>query len=304
MTIVESIKCVLQQNNDGLTSKQIYDEIIRQGLYSFGAENPVGVVNAQLRRRCIGLDFPTAYPIKFFEIAGYEGKKIKFRLISTENTATIITAPKTTDISELLPEEKIKAALQEHLQNIRQQVFDSVLNNSPEFFEHLVVDLLLKMGYGYDKNSGIVTGKPHDGGIDGIISEDKFIQFDVYYCCALIGMAAGQIDEDTSELKDLVERYPVQYRDCKAQIAGLLVASEARRLGIDTQSPKLEQIMLQYLSNNDTLLSEDGIKTLNAYALKGYRLITDYPLFDKPTSREEFLDAFNVAMQFYEKKDS
>lgn len=100
--------------------------------------------------------------------------------------------------------------------------------------------------------------------------KNKFIQFDVYYCCALIGMAAGQIDEDTSELKDLVERYPVQYRDCKAQIAGLLVASEARRLGIDTQSPKLEQIMLQYLSNNDTLLSEDGIKTLNAYALKGY----------------------------------
>ena len=96
----------------------------------------------------------------------------------------------------------------------------------------------------------------------------------------------------------------VEYRDCKAQIAGLLVASEARRLGIDTQSSKLEQIMLQYLSNNDTLLSEDGIKTLNAYALKGYRLITDYPLFDKPTSREEFLDAFNVAMQFYEKKDS
>lgn len=41
MTIVESIKCVLQQNNDGLTSKQIYDEIIRQGLYSFGAENPI-----------------------------------------------------------------------------------------------------------------------------------------------------------------------------------------------------------------------------------------------------------------------
>lgn len=66
--------------------------------------------------------------------------------------------------------------------------------------------------------------------------KNKFIQFDVYYCCALIGMAAGQIDEDTSELKDLVERYPVQYRDCKAQIAGLLVASEARRLGIDTQS--------------------------------------------------------------------
>ena len=132
----------------------------------------------------------------------------------------------------------------------------------------------------------------------------RIFRHDIYYCCALIGMAAGQIDEDTSDLKDMVEKYPVEYRDCKAQIAGLLVASEARRRGIDMQSPKLEQVMLQYLSNNDTLLSEDGIKTLNAYALKGYRLITDYPLFDKPTSREEFLDAFNAAIQFYEKKDA
>jgi len=175
VTIVESIKCILQQNNGGLTSKQVYDEIVRQGLYSFGAENPVSVVNSQLRRRCVGLDFPTAYPIKFFEIAGYEGKKIKFRLISEseEKVTPTVAVPKTPDSSELLPEEKMKAALQEHYKNIRQQVFEIVLNNSPQFFEHLVVDLLLKMGYGYDKSSGIVTGKPYDGGIDGIISEDK-----------------------------------------------------------------------------------------------------------------------------------
>lgn len=173
MTIVESIKCILQQNNGGLTSKQIYDEIVHQGLYSFGAENPVAVVNAQLRRRCIGLDFPTAYPIKFFEIAGYEGKKIKFRLISEEKITTVITHPKTADKSELLPEEKIKAAVQEHLKNIQQQVFDSIMNHSPQFFEHLVIDLLLDMGYGADKSSGVVTGRSHDGGIDGIISEDK-----------------------------------------------------------------------------------------------------------------------------------
>lgn len=36
-----------------------------------------------------------------------------------------------------------------------------------------MVELLLKMGYGYDKKSGIVTGGSHDNGIDGIISEDK-----------------------------------------------------------------------------------------------------------------------------------
>lgn len=42
-----------------------------------------------------------------------------------------------------------------------------------QFFENLIVDLLLKMGYGYDENSGIVVGGGHDNGIDGIINEDK-----------------------------------------------------------------------------------------------------------------------------------
>lgn len=72
----------------------------------------------------------------------------------------------------MLPEEKMLLAFSQHLESIRTQVFECVLNNSPSFFEHLVIDLLLKMGYGYDKNSGTVTGRSHDGGIDGIINED------------------------------------------------------------------------------------------------------------------------------------
>ena len=112
-------------------------------------------------------------------------------------------------------------------------------------------------------------------------------------------MAAGKLDEESSDLKDLVEKYPKPYLDCKAQIAGLLVASEAKRLGVDVQSSKLEDVMLQYLSNDDTMLSEEGIKTLNAYSLKGYHLIHEFPLVEKPTSREEFLEAFYTTMQSY-----
>ncbi|MFQ6993396.1 MAG: restriction endonuclease, partial [Lachnospiraceae bacterium] len=39
--------------------------------------------------------------------------------------------------------------------------------------EQLIVDLLIAMDYGYDKSSGVVVGGSHDGGIDGIIYEDK-----------------------------------------------------------------------------------------------------------------------------------
>ena len=141
------------------------------------------------------------------------------------------------------------------------------------------------------------------GGSNAADNKSKFkYQFDVYYCCALIGMAACKLDEDVSELEDLTENYPKEYTDSKNQIAGLLVASEAKRLGVDIQSPKLESIMLQYLSSDDTLLSEEGIKALNAYSLKGYNLIHEFPLEEKPTSREEFLEAFNMAMQFYAAK--
>lgn len=69
----------------------------------------------------------------------------------------------------MLPEEKVSLAMEEHIESIRVQVFERILNNSPSFFEHLVMDLLLKMGYGYDINSGTVTGSSHDGGIDGVI---------------------------------------------------------------------------------------------------------------------------------------
>lgn len=136
-------------------------------------------------------------------------------------------------------------------------------------------------------------------GSHGPKNKNKFIQFDVYYCCAMIGMAAIEIDEDTTDLSDMIEGYPKQYIDSRAQIAGLLVATETKRQDIDMQSPKLEEIMLRYLSDNETMLSDEGIKMLNAYALRGYQLIHDFPLAQKPTSREEFLEAFNRAIQLY-----
>lgn len=110
------------------------------------------------------------------------------------------------------------------------------------------------------------------------------------------------MDEDSVDLKDLTESYPKPYVDCRVQIAGLLVATEVKRQGIDIHSSMLEKTMLRYLSDNETMLSDEGIKTLNAYALRGYQLIHDFPLEQKPTSREEFLEAFNIAIQIYQEE--
>jgi restriction system protein len=52
---------------------------------------------------------------------------------------------------------------------------------SPEFFERLVVDLFLKMGYGSSfKEAGRALGRTGDGGLDGVIKEDR-LGLDVIY---------------------------------------------------------------------------------------------------------------------------
>ncbi len=74
---------------------------------------------------------------------------------------------------ELLPEEKMVQAYSRYLKDLNHSLLEKVRECHPSFFEKLVVDLLIAMGYGCDDKSGQVIGKSHDGGIDGIISEDK-----------------------------------------------------------------------------------------------------------------------------------
>ncbi len=170
MTILEALKVVMSDNPNGMTNKEAYDEIIKRKLYEFPAKKPESVVNGMIRRHCYGLNFPTANPVKYFKIVQYKGKKPLYALLDEKPVEKV--KKRINDEAEL-PEEKIQLYYDEHLKNIYTQIKESILEKDPPFFERLIVDLLLNMGYGYDKNSGVVVGGSHDGGIDGIISEDK-----------------------------------------------------------------------------------------------------------------------------------
>lgn len=66
---------------------------------------------------------------------------------------------------------------------LRAELLERVKTASPEFFEHLVIDLLVAMGYGgsrQDTTRALVVGKSGDEGIDGMIKEDK-LGLDVIY---------------------------------------------------------------------------------------------------------------------------
>jgi restriction system protein len=72
------------------------------------------------------------------------------------------------------PEEQLEQAYQSIRSELASEVLARVKANTPEFFENLVVELLLKMGYGRNRaEAGRAIGASGDEGIDGIISEDR-----------------------------------------------------------------------------------------------------------------------------------
>ena len=82
---------------------------------------------------------------------------------------------------EQTPEEMLEYAHQKLTNDLSQELIETIKICSPRFFENLVIDLLLSMGYGGSRvDAGRAIGKSSDGGIDGIIKEDK-LGLDIIY---------------------------------------------------------------------------------------------------------------------------
>jgi len=77
------------------------------------------------------------------------------------------------DASET-PEESLEAAFQKLRAGLASEILQTIKTCSPSFFERLVVDVLVAMGYGGSRaDAGRAIGKSGDEGIDGIIKEDR-----------------------------------------------------------------------------------------------------------------------------------
>jgi len=76
--------------------------------------------------------------------------------------------------SELTPAEILENSYQEICNQLADDILERVMACSPQFFEKLVVDLLVAMGYGGSReDAGQAVGKSGDDGIDGMIKEDR-----------------------------------------------------------------------------------------------------------------------------------
>jgi len=113
-----------------------------------------------------------------------EFQEFRSRTSSSEDStapATMVAPTRVEPLSAQSPEEQLESSYQLLRQQLAQSLLANIRKAPPEFFEQLVVDLLVAMGYGGSRvDAGQAIGQSGDGGIDGIIKEDR-LGLDIVY---------------------------------------------------------------------------------------------------------------------------
>jgi restriction system protein len=141
-----------------------------------------GVLRITERGKATLSESPQRIDVKFLDQFS-EFREFRTKRSDTASTAAVeATAPAAQPTPEAeTPEDRLAAAYRRIRQDLESELLDQVKGSSPAFFERLVVDLLVAMGYGGSRrDAGRALGKSGDGGIDGIIKEDK-LGLDVIY---------------------------------------------------------------------------------------------------------------------------
>lgn len=182
----EDINEFAQRENEILKKKDDLSSILYDSQHRLEEIDRELQMQEQIRDKAMqilrDLDFPSSSPSKYFYLKKRIGKTNYYALINPESKEDNFQKELIQDDSEneMLAEEKIERAYELHVKELEDNLIERILQCKPEFFERLVVELLMKMGYGYDRSSGSVVGKSHDGGVDGIINEDKLRFYRVF----------------------------------------------------------------------------------------------------------------------------
>lgn len=193
----------------------------------------------------------------------YEEYRDVLKRDTTESESKPLDKP-----SEDTPEENLKAAYETIQTYLANEILEQIRKRSAEFFERLVVDVLVGMGYGGSwEEAGKAVGGSGDGGIDGIINEDR-LGLDVIYIQAkrwenpvgspqiynFVGALAGQ--RDAKGVFITTSTFTQDARDFVKKIGSRIVLIDGRQLA---------DFMIDY---------NVGVTTEAVYELK--RIDTDY----------------------------
>ena len=183
---------------------------------------------------------------------------------NAKNNSGEFVAPQS-DTSENTPQDTLDLAFSQINTELADDLLSAVMERSPQFFEKLVIDLLVRMGYGgaFD-DAGQVVGQSGDEGIDGIIREDKLGFSNIY-------IQAKRWDPDTTvgrpEIMKFVGALAGQGANKGLFITTAHFSKEARSYAqkqlttkvVLVDGERLAKLMIEY---------DVGVSTQSTYAIK------------------------------------
>lgn len=144
----------------------------------------------------------------------------------------------------ITPEENLENSYQALRSELGSEILTTIKSCSPDFFEQLVIDLLVTMGYGGSrKEAGEAIGRSGDEGIDGIIKEDR-LGLDIIYLQA-------------KRWENVIGRPEIQ------KFAGALQGQRARK-GIFITTSGFTKEAMEYVKNIETkIILIDGVQLVD-----------------------------------------
>ena len=207
-----------------------------------------GIVTISSRGQEVLKKNPASIDVRFLK---QFSEFVEFQTTKREDETT--EAVTVDDISTETPEEALETAYQKIRKSLAQDLLNKVISLSPAFFERLVVELLVKMGYGGSiKDAGRAIGRSGDEGIDGTIKEDK------------LGLDIIHIQAKRWQIGNVVGRPELQ------KFVGALAGQGAKK-GIFITTSSFTKDALDYAPRNET-----KIVLINGQQLAQYMI--DYNL--------------------------
>jgi restriction system protein len=165
--------------------------------------------------------------------------------------------------SDETPEELITSSHATLRKLVQAELLAKIVAGSPKFFERLVVTLLTTMGYGGSlADAGQALGRPHDGGIDGVINEDK-LGLDRIYIQAKkwkdTTVGSTEVQSFVGALAGVKARRGVFITTSKFSREAIAYAASLENRVILIDGDRLTDLMFEYGL---------GVSTFNTYAVK------------------------------------
>lgn len=240
-------KFYLQKAGLITSTKRGYVEITEQGKKVL-AQKPTRIDNKFLEQFQDFIDFRSRKPVTD------EGAKNQTEEITSNET----------------PEERIDGAYQEIESAIKIDLLNKILSCSPQFFEQLIIDLLLAMGYGGSKKEAAERlGKSGDGGIDGVIKEDP-LGLDIIY------LQAKRYAKDNTIGRPEIQKFVGSLSGEGATKGVFVTTSSFSREAKEFPNKVQQRIILIDGDELTTLMLNYGIGVREVRALKIHRIDEDY----------------------------